>query len=126
MIAGRARVGGESLQFFLCRLWRAGSSLESGCVTRRSCPTACQLLVIRGKLTQRRRRLRVQICESRAVHAHASSEAAVRIATDVLRHRHVRLCLGGVPVAESGEVGTQARVIAWLGALDELLHFECV
>jgi hypothetical protein len=83
-----------------------------------------QFLVIRRELTQLSRRLRIEIRELLAVRAHACPKVATWVANKALRHRRVALGFGGVTIRESREVCSEARVVARLCPLHELLHFN--
>ena len=49
---------------------------------------------------------------------------AAWVANKALRHRRVPLGFGGVTIRESREVCSEARVVARLCPLHELLHFK--
>src|SRR5699024_2752746 len=85
-----------------------------------------QFLVVSGELAELGCRLRIEIRELLAVHAHACSKVATWIANEALRHRRVALGLGCVTIRERCEVRSEARVVARLCPLDELLHFNGV
>ena len=80
--------------------------------------------MVRGELTQLSRRLRIEIRELLAVRAHAGPKIAAWVADEALRHRRVPFGFGHIAIRESSEVRGEARVIARLSPLDELLHFE--
>ena len=78
------------------------------------------------ELTEFGCRLRIEIRELLAVRAHACPKVATWIANEALGHRRVALGFGCVTIRERREVRSEARVIARLCSLDELLHFDRV
>ena len=80
--------------------------------------------MVARQLTKLSRRLRIEIRELLAVRAHAGPEIAAWVANEALRHRRVPLGFGGVTVRESREMRSEARVVARLCPLDELLYFK--
>ena len=127
VIGGCARLGRQSVELLIGRHRRPCASFEAGARRwRRRCGTRRQFLVVRGEFTQLSRRLRIEIRELLAVRAHAGPKIAAWVANEALRHRRVPLGFGCIAIRESSEVCREARVIARLGPLDELLHFECV
>jgi len=69
-------------------------------------------------------RFMVILRSGRRVRAHAGPEIAAWVANEALRHRRVPLGFGGVAVRESREMRSEARVVARLCPLDELLYFK--
>src|SRR4051812_18539570 len=104
---------------------RAPATRPAGAGRRRGgCWAGRRLLVVARELTQLGRRLRVETRELLAVRAHARPEIAAWVADEALRHCRVPLGFGGVTVCESPEVSSQARAVARLCPLDELLDFN--
>ena len=127
VIGGCARLGRHRVEFLIGRRRRACASLEAGAGRRRRrCGTGSQFLVVGCELTQLSRRLRIEIRELLAVRAHAGPKIAAWVANEALRHRRVPLGFGRIALSESGEVRSEARVVARLCSFDELLHLECV